>query len=201
MVIHSQFVFLQMRKTGSTYLTTALKRELTDVRELQTHADWAEIPTEAAGRPVLTFIRNPWDWYVSWYHFNLRRGGNPNGFWGAMSNEGELGFTDTVRKACKVTRTIVGGDLYSSLFRNLVGDGIGSQRLTVGRFESFVDDLEVFLSAVGAQLKEGGMGRIREGSPLNASTHGHYREYYDDELRDVVRKTCRPLIERFGYRF
>ena len=30
------------------------------------------MPPEAEGRPVLMYVRNPWDWYVSWYHFWTR---------------------------------------------------------------------------------------------------------------------------------
>jgi hypothetical protein len=202
MLVHDQFVFLQMRKTGSTYLTDALQRELpSEICKLQKHSNWARIPPQAVGRPVLSFIRNPWDWYVSWYHFNLMRGGTPNGFWKAVSAQGTLNFTDTVHRACHVAAAVMGGDLYSTLFRNLIGDGLNSELLTVGRFELLIDDLESFLSAAGVKLTNGGVARIRAGSPLNASDRGPYREYYNKELRDLVGEWCQPLIDRFGYTF
>ena len=63
--------------------------------------------------------------------------------------------------------------------------------------------LEFRLRRGRARLRDDGeeIGRIRAGAPVNASDHGPYRDYYDDELRDLVGKACRPLIERFGYRF
>jgi hypothetical protein len=201
--IHDQFVFLEMRKTGSTYLVDALQRELPSGIEspLGKHAAWWQIPSEASGRPVLAYTRNPWDWYVSWHHFNLKQGGAPNGFWRALSAQGALGFAETARKAVTLGTTIMGADLYSTLFRNLVGEALDSELLTIGRFETLFDDLESFLTVAGVELPDGAMARIRAGSPLNASEHGLYRDYYDDELRDLVGDSCRPLIERFSYEF
>jgi hypothetical protein len=202
-LVHDRFVFLQMRKTGSTFLVDALRRELPEgsCRALSKHSDWGKMPPAAARLPVLVYVRNPWDWYVSWYHFNQMQGGTPNGFWRTLSGNGQVGFTTTVRRACVGAAAIMGGDLYSTLFRNLVGDGLDSERLTVARFESLFDDLEGFLASAGVALADGAIERIRAGSPVNASGHGPYREYYDDKSRDVVEEWCRPLIDRFDYRF
>jgi hypothetical protein len=203
MFVHDRFVFLQMRKTGSTFLIDALERELPGGRTLSDdkHASWAKIPPEAAGRPVLVYTRNPWDWYVSWHHFNLAHGGMANGFWRTLSAQGTRDFTETVSRAIRVSNAIMGADLYSTLYRNLVGDGLDSQLLTVGRYESLCEDLERFLAAAGVELEEGGIARIRAGEPINASEHAPYRDYYDEELRDLIGDSCRPLLERFGYEF
>ncbi len=203
MLVHDRFVFLQMRKTASTFLVDALEDELPDgsLERHRKHAPWGEMPSEAAERPVLAFVRNPWDWYTSWYHFNRENGGQPNGFWIAMSQAGELDFPATMRNAFQLGFAIMGGDLYSTLFRNLVGDGLDSSRLTVGRFESLIDDFERFLDCAGVELPDGAIDRIRLRSPLNASVHEPYREYYDEGTRDLVATWCRPLIERFGYEF
>jgi hypothetical protein len=34
------------------------------------HFPCADIPAEASDLPVVGIVRNPWDWYVSWYAFN-----------------------------------------------------------------------------------------------------------------------------------
>lgn len=202
MLIHDRFVFLQMPKTASTFIAGALKQELelSKVNPYK-HADWAKIPPEASELPVLTYVRNPWDWYVSWYHFNEMRGGTPNGYWRMLSENGTLGFKPTVERACTLSMKIMGGDLLTTRFRNLVGDGALSSRLTFGRFESLVDHLEDFLDAVGVDLPDGAVGRIRSAAPVNSSGHGHYRDYYDEQLRDLVAACCGPLIDRFDYRF
>src|SRR4029077_1049206 len=118
-----------------------------------------------------------------------------------ISANGTTGFAPTVRSACSLLTAAVGADLYTTLFRNLVGDGLDSELLTFGRFESLIDDLESFLSRAGVALGDGGIDRIRAGSPFNASDRGAYREYYDEELRDLIGDSCRSLIGRFGYRF
>lgn len=191
-----------MRKTASTFLGGVLAQELpSGVLLQQKHSDWGKIPLKAAELPVLVYIRNPWDWYVSWYHFNEARGGMPNGYWRMLSSEGTLGFEATVERACTLSTRIMGADLFSTLFRNLVGDGLFSDRLTVGRFELLVAHLESFLGTVGVTLSEGALARIRRINPVNSSNHGPYSDYYGDDLRMLVERSCQPLIERFGYRF
>jgi hypothetical protein len=202
-LVHDRFVFLQMRKTGSTFLSTVLQEELPSgtLSPGSEHADWSKIPSGADDRPVLVYVRNPWDWYVSWYHFNLMQGGTGNGYWRVLSERGELGFAETMRKALRASVAIMGADLFSTLFRNLIGDGLNSERLTVGRFESLVDDLERFLATAGVDLDADAITRIRARAPVNSSSHGPYGDYYDDELRELVGNSCQPLIERFGYGF
>lgn len=42
---------------------------------------------------------------------------------------------------------------------------------------------------------------VRTASPSNASERGPYADYYDEELRELVRESCQAIIDRFGYRF
>ena len=78
MLIHDRFVFLHMPKTGGLFVRGVLERELSglwsppDVPRHLHHSRFA-IPDWATDKPVLAFVRNPWDWYVSWYHFFAER--------------------------------------------------------------------------------------------------------------------------------
>ncbi|HKJ19760.1 MAG TPA: hypothetical protein VJ993_03775, partial [Woeseiaceae bacterium] len=59
------------------------------------HFPCADIPAEALERPVVGFVRNPWDWYVSWYAFNnVKRIRSP--LFKVVSNAGTAGFKSTV---------------------------------------------------------------------------------------------------------
>ncbi len=42
------------------------------------HYPYSMLPPGHSDLPVLGMVRNPWDWYVSWYAFNTRQDvGNP----------------------------------------------------------------------------------------------------------------------------
>jgi hypothetical protein len=104
MLINSKFVFVHMPKTGGTFVTTVMwtlhpppittwqrwlrtrarrllglpgaharSYGLLEVREPQ-HGTCHEIPAEAAHLPIVSCVRNPFDWYVSHYEFGWWKG-------------------------------------------------------------------------------------------------------------------------------
>jgi hypothetical protein len=62
----------------------------------------------------------------------------------------------------------------------------------VGRYEKLGEDFR----KVGDVL-----GLTAELSRVNATRHGPYREYYDEETRNLVREMYRSDLETLGYRF
>ncbi len=172
------------------------------------------------------FVRNPWDWYVSWYYFHLmwlearwspesiRENAELRMLFGddiELSDgvlRGYVDFATFVTNACAPTSRdplaiqLVSErqDFYTQRFRWVAGAGLDSAQLTVGRFESYPDDLERFFNRNGIPLADGALQRICTGGPANPSSRGPYRQYYDNDLRELVEQAC-PLVERFGYRF
>lgn len=208
MLIHDRFIFLHLQKTGGTYLAKALREELPK-GSLRSgapgtlHPGWDDIPPEARDRPVLFYVRNPWDWYVSYYHHLLDRQPD-NGLFQIALAGGRNDFGTALRLGLRELRDFSpkSTDPYTARFLEFAGSGLDSERLTIGRFESIFDDLERFLQGAGVELSAESAARIRAGKPVNASsTRGNYRDYYDDELRDLVGESSRMLIERFGYRY
>jgi hypothetical protein len=209
MLIHDRFVFLHLPKTGGTFIASALKRELpgslTRGAPGRKHPGWEDIPEGLDDRPVLVYVRNPWDWYVSWYHAVLPPRFGPHG----CPKAGVNGFDTVVRAACEGLIDPDGGrgapsqreDFYTARIHRFFGGGLGSDRLVVGRYESLIEDLDRFLTRVGAPLDSAALARIRAAAPLNATDHKPYREYYSEQLRDLVGRCCRMPIERFGYSF
>lgn len=211
MLIHDNFIFIHVPKTGGSFLGSALKREMPagSLRRgapEKKHPGWNDIPDEALGRPVLIYVRNPWDWYVSWYHAvaSKHKQRHPD----ADVVAGVTDLDTLIRQAC--SGSLPGSqpppspghqDLYTQNILRACGDRLEADELFVGRFESLVDDLGRFLSAAGAPLGDAAIGRIRSAEPVNASEHRPYREYYDGELQELVASSCRVTIERFGYRF
>jgi hypothetical protein len=206
MLVHDRFVFIHNQKCGGVFVRELLEREL-GAKALEEplpfrHVGWRQIPAAAADRPVLCYVRNPWDWYVSWYEFKRQHpavGGDP--LFEQLSDNGRYDFPRTVAKACAGEEAITDHtDLYTGSFSYSVG-GVSPELLTVGRFESLVDDLERFLAAAGVALPDGAIARARTSGPANATRRRPYREYYDEDLREVVGDSCRELIDRFGYSF
>lgn len=215
MLIHDRFVFIHVPKTAGSFLAQALMRELPEgtLRKGPSgrqHPGWNQIPEDARDRPVLGYVRNPWDWYVSWYFFYMKAMPDTPRF-RLLFDNGRNDFATAVRNGCSGLAGTVspaavqadggGDDFYTRRIRASLGGGLGSERLTVGRYESLVDDFERFLADVEVSLSRQAMARIRTGEPLNVTEHGPYRDYYDAELRDLVGISCRALIDRFGYDF
>ncbi|HEX3174195.1 MAG TPA: hypothetical protein VHQ43_08260 [Solirubrobacterales bacterium] len=226
MLIHERFVFLHFQKTGGTFITESLacalpKGSLRDGAPDKLHAGWADIPPEAMDLPVLAYVRNPWDWYVSWYHFMQSRRPD-NVIFRLMFANGKNDFATTVQNACtgmpgcddpelarlmaedsrRVRPLALKRDFCTTRFLDFFGAGLGSDRLTIGRFETLVDDLERFLLRLEVELPDGAMARIHAAAPVKATRRRRpYREYYDDDLANLVAKSCKPVIDRFGYRF
>ena len=74
MICTSTFTFMHLHKTGGQSINDALLHCIRDAREIGYHLPLRLLPEEVKSRPIIGVIRNPWDWYVSWYAFNNLRG-------------------------------------------------------------------------------------------------------------------------------
>lgn len=95
MIVTERFVFIHMHKTGGQTLNDIIQRCITDHRVVGYHYPRAEIPAESAALPVVGIVRNPWDWYVSWYAFN-RRPKIHNQLFNVISDGGKGTFKSTI---------------------------------------------------------------------------------------------------------
>ena len=95
MIITEHFVFIHMHKTGGQTLNNIIERCIPDHQVIGYHFPRSDIPPESADLPVVGMIRNPWDWYVSWYAFN-RRPNMRNPLFNIVSDGGNGTFKTTV---------------------------------------------------------------------------------------------------------
>lgn len=72
MIATDKFVFLHLERTGGNFFTELLQRFIPG-EELGYHAPRSRLPARYAHLPVIGFIRNPWDWYVSFYYHKRYR--------------------------------------------------------------------------------------------------------------------------------
>lgn len=129
MIATQYFVFLHLHKTGGQFVNRVLLRHLPDARAIGYHLPRSAAPPELRGLPVIGFVRNPWDWYVSWYAFNLAQP-QRNPIFRAVSADGQLDFKHTLvnllHLGCersRVLRTRISAELPESRTGNL-GSGI-----------------------------------------------------------------------------
>jgi hypothetical protein len=219
-LITRHFAFLHVPKTGGSFVRRLLVErlppewffELPPARHQ--HQGWDELLPVATGLPVLAFVRNPWDWYVSWYHYHVQLSSDiaRGAFFRTVFANGSNSFAEAVRNACtggfehpdgRILRTAreLDVDFYTARVLNMLGPGFEDRRLVVGRFERLLEDLEGFLASRRVPVPLDFSERARSRAPVNASRRGSYRDYYDTSLRELVHARARPIIERFGYEF
>jgi len=199
------------------------------------HFPFADIPAEALELPVVGFVRNPWDWYVSWYAFNnVKRIRSP--LFKVVSDAGTAGFKTTVTNLVNLgsrneasekhraelvsmlPETLDGNrgvgltkssitelaasnqGYYSWLFERMLGQESDS-RFQIGRFENLQNDFFDILEQLGVDEVEAIRSALQNRERKNTSRHSHYSHYYDDELRELIRRQDAGLIDRFDYAF
>jgi hypothetical protein len=126
------------------------------------------------------FVRNPWDWQVSLYHYILDHPGHDLHPAAAASGGFESFLLWRAEHDRQLQKTPLTGD-----------DG----RLLVdfvGRFETLEEDFATLCTALG----------LRARLPhVNRSRHGDYRTYYTPRTVHLVEEYWAEDIEMFGYTF
>jgi len=229
MIATDHFVHIHLHKSGGTFVNECLLRFFPGARQLGYHLPRSLIPAGLAALPVLGFVRNPWSYYVSWYAFQSQRQ-RPNALFRCMSEDGALGFNETVRNMLLLGEP--GGKLdsllswlppaYTNHGLNLPAfalapirdSGIGFYSylfrymyagdpagLFVGRTETLREDLLGYFERAGIRISGELRDYIRNATPRNASPHAAFAGYYDQRTKDLVAERDHMLIERFGFRF
>ena len=216
MLITKHFAFLHMPKTGGTFLASTCEAELPNdwlvSTGLHRHAPYEEIPEAYRGLPIFYLVRNPWDWYVSWFD-HVHRGRRDfdykehKPFWQTAFAEGRNDFRQTIVNACtghvahELTPIPTGVDYYSARFRWIGGAGLESGQVEVGRFENLREDFLAFLERHRVPVSASFPEAVQRFEPVNVGERGPYRDYYDDETQALVGEKTRAIVERYGYEF
>ncbi len=158
---------------------------LSRFRKLHVHSTAAEIKKhldEELFRNYFkfTFVRNPWDWQVSLFHF-MRSQPLHRQYRLALRFED---FDEYI--AWRITQE-------PRLQKAFVVDESGKMLVDfVGKFENITDDFAKIcdLIKVTASLPH-----------MNRTSHRPYQEYYNLNTRELIRKHFEEDIELFGYEF
>ena len=95
MIVTDHFVYLHVSRSGGTFLNKLIRQHVPGARMLQYHGHLKDLPEEYAHLPVIGFVRNPWDWYVSMFSDYARK---RQYIFEIISNRGVLDFDATVTR-------------------------------------------------------------------------------------------------------
>jgi len=95
MIVTDHFVYIHTSRTAGTFLNQLIMKQVPGARMLRYHGHLRDLPAEFAHLPVIGFVRNPWDWYVSMF-FDYRR--KQQYVFQVLSERGRLDFAATVTR-------------------------------------------------------------------------------------------------------
>lgn len=207
MIINNTFGFIHIQKTGGTYIRRVMEKAYGEENLLffaakidpycgnsSPHHTFNETPTEYKHLPMFAFIRNPWDWYVSWFHFfsvlpNIRMAAGQDWLdWWAKNKK--KGFKQTV---------IENIDRYNKQIQNFTNFPNTPPNLALKNFDNLTTETLNYIKTYGNTQRAVDMAS-RFGV-VNKSEHNHYTTYYDKELEQLVRDEYNTIINMFNFTF
>ncbi len=230
MIVTDKFVFAHLPRSGGTFVSDVIRKFFPSAHEIGHHLPRELLPGEYSHLPVLGTVRNPWEFYVSLYHYVWRRdAASILVSW--MSENGRLGFIGSIRNLLNLgvnderldvliemlpenveydRRNIP--NISKDAMRRVRGTGVGyytsrfkhifgnADDVFFCRLETLRQDLVAFFDGIGAAT-DGLRDYVLRVDKKNSAEHLHYSTYYTPELAELVLIRDRLLIERFGYVF
>lgn len=231
MFVADKFVFIHLPRTGGTFVLDVIQKFFPSVREIGHHLPLTFLPDNYKNLPVLGTIRNPWDFYVSLYHYVLTNNrqsilaawmtdyGTNSSFQQSARRLLDFGVNST-RLDALIEMLPEGMDYSIRQIPNLSkivthqmrGSGLGYYS---SRFlEMFGSADNVFFCRLEnlrhdlvrffdliGATTDQLCDYILALEKKNSSVHFHYSKYYTPELAELVSAREHPVIQRFGYKF
>jgi hypothetical protein len=229
-IVTEKFVFVHLPRTGGTFVSEVIRKFFPSAHEIGHHLPRELLPREYFHLPVLGTVRNPWEFYVSLYHYVWpRHAASILVSW--MSENGRLGFIGSIRNVLNLgvnderldvliemlpehvdySRTHI-PNVTKDAMRRVRGTGVAYYTFRFNqmfgnaddvffcRLETLKQDLVAFFEGIGAATDEL-RDYVLRSDKKNISEHLHCSTYYTPELAELVSIRDRALIERFGYVF
>ena len=193
----NKIIFIAVPKCASTsikmFLKTELKKDSNNINsfniqnqdrtKIQKHSTAEEISSLIENYSEYTsiaVIRNPFDWYVSWYTYRMREG---SGY--QTSN---MTFKEYLEK--QPMKELI--SFISDKNNNIIVDHI------IRYEENIEEQFKKILTNIVSFPIEINIPKI---NISKKRAHKDYRKYYDDETRELVEKLQSVTLKKFGYKF
>jgi tetratricopeptide (TPR) repeat protein len=191
MIVTDRFVFIHVHKTGGQALNDLIRHRFPDCREVGYHYPRALLPSEHADLPVVGLVRNPWDWYVSWFAFNKRPGIN-NPLYRVVSEDDTASFRRTVGNLVQLGSDRSESAAHRSRLAELLPDVLDGNR-GVGLTRSDLEDLASSNRGYCAWLFERMLGDLDSDS----ARIGRF-EHLKDDFLDIMTALDVPDVDGLG---
>lgn len=223
MIACENFVFVHLHKSGGTFVNQLMLHCFPRAVRIGYHLPYRELPSAYRHLPVLGTVRDPWDYYVSWYFFQ-RGQARPNALFNVCSENGSLDFTGTVgnllnlhddparvrrlrellpdrylpaglnvTKACLDDLPGSGLGFYSFLYRRMYA-GAHSPHLVP--MSALRDGLRATFDRLGIALPPLAELFLAQAPRMNISEHDDYRSYYTPALWKFVEENEAYVLAR-----
>lgn len=207
--------FVHLPRTGGTFISQYTRNRLTRLRRQFNY--WPNAYTSKKHSPASTIpdrkehylfglIRNPFDWYVSRYHYFIDKPSkglnvieddiSKNSDAGLIGEEfkNKFSFKDHILYGLKSTPNFWLSNLHDYMFcengKNIMNH--------IGKFENMNDELNFV-------LKENGITPRVELKDFwgykNASIRKDYHDYYDGELINIIMEKDRKIFDLYKYEY
>jgi hypothetical protein len=229
-IVTDKFVFVHLPRSGGTFVSEMIKKFFPSAKEIGHHMPRELLPKEHSHLPVFGTVRNPWEFYVSLYHYVRSRNAGKT-FISWMTENGTLGFDGSVRNMLNIgvdqgrldllietlpdyidySRTQI-PNVTKHTMRRVRGTGVAyytfrfnqlfgnPDDMVICQLETLRRDLIEFFEQIGAATDEL-RDYVLSSEKKNQAAHLHYSAYYTPELANLVSIRDRQIVERFGYTF
>jgi hypothetical protein len=207
--------FIHLPRTGGTFISQYARHRKTRLsKEFNyygtSHAEKKHQPASSVPNRedyfLFGLIRNPFDWYVSRYHYFIDKTSkgiylpedeiSKNSDAGLVGEEFQNKFTfkEHIKYGLTSTPNFWLNNLHDYMFCDK-GKIIMNY---IGKFEKMSEELDYVLKLNGTEAR----------IPLkdywgnkNASKRGDYHEYYDNELINIITEKDKKILNLYGYTY
>ncbi len=228
MIVCNKFIFLHLQKSGGTFVNKMMASCIPYARPIGYHFPYKEVPKSFARLPIVGTVRNPWDYYVSWYHFQSQVD-EPRALFMCVSKNNTLNFEETIlnllslseneqlftefqqqlptqymdqginlTQACLDPYKNSGDGFYSFLYNRLYQ---GASDPIIIKMEQLREGLNSLVEQLQLQPKQKIKAFLCDAPNMNTSKHNNYQFYYSNALKLRVASVDAELIEQHHYLF
>ena len=122
-------MLIHVPRRRAAHLSVDLIKEECEILHEDMHRPLGEVPADYKSLPALGFVRNPWDWYVSWYTHMREKGPRAGDEWEYEAFEGSRLLPTIVSWNSRLSRGITSSTTTRPWCRQFL------QGCQVGRFE------------------------------------------------------------------